>query len=447
MKEYFKIAHLVWPLALGMMNNAIMQFVDRAYLSSYSLAALEAVLPAGMLMWIFAGFFQSIVGYSSVFVGMGVGARDKNAPCDAYRAAGWIALGAALLSVFLVPAGSWVLSCSSIGGEALGFAKEYYTITMGGAFAVYGQMASSAYFTGLGRTRVVFVVNLLGNALNIALDPVFIFVLDMGIAGAAWATLAATAAQMTALGVMAELDIRRERRVSASSNRRALVVKTLRHGVPSGLYSVVSCLGFTVFVFVTGGVGEFELAVSNACFTVNYLLFAPMEGFSLGASTLVAQSLGARDIPSARRLARKTVVLSVLFTLVLSVAAVVFARPVLSVFAAKAGDRAEDFISLGRTLFFVMSAWVVFDSADTVLSGALKGAGDTAFVMGWMLLSTIAWLPLVFIVREFFNAMPALWATQVVYVALVLAGSVVRWRKGAVFKYHVLSRHNTKSAL
>ena len=61
MGEYLKIARLVWPLALGMMNNAIMQFVDRAYLSGYSLSALEAVLPAGMLMWIFAGFFQAVV--------------------------------------------------------------------------------------------------------------------------------------------------------------------------------------------------------------------------------------------------------------------------------------------------------------------------------------------------------------------------------------------------
>ena len=46
MTSYLSILKLVWPLALGMINNAVMQFVDRAYLARDSMAALEAVLPA-----------------------------------------------------------------------------------------------------------------------------------------------------------------------------------------------------------------------------------------------------------------------------------------------------------------------------------------------------------------------------------------------------------------
>ena len=57
MKPYRDILRLVWPLALDMVNNAVMQFVDRIYLAHDSLEALEAALPAGMLMWMFAGFF------------------------------------------------------------------------------------------------------------------------------------------------------------------------------------------------------------------------------------------------------------------------------------------------------------------------------------------------------------------------------------------------------
>lgn len=439
-REYLKITKLVWPLALGMMNNAVMQFVDRAFLSWYSLTALEAVLPAGMLMWVFAGFFQAIVGYSSVFVGMSHGAKDNDGTCSAYRAAGIIALGATLLSLPLIPLGEWILSNSSFVGEALSFAKEYYAIVMGGAFAVYGQMAASAYFTGIGRTRVVFWVNLLGNVLNIVLDLVLIFVFDMGIVGAAWATVISMFVQMLVLWVMAEIDVRIAKKHVNFSSCRALVGKTLRLGVPSGVYSVVSCLAFTFFVFITGGVGEFELAVSNACFTVNYLFFAPMEGFSLGASTLVAQAIGAHDIAAARRFALKTVIIAVVFTIVLSAVAIGFSPLILSVFAAKAGERAGDFISLGRTLFFVMAAWLVFDGADTVLSGALKGAGDTKFVMSWMFISTVLWIPVVFFVRSISNTMPALWAAQIVYVALMFAGSAIRWHRGSALSSHNLSK-------
>ena len=48
MTPYSKILKLVWPLALGMVNNAVMQFVDRAFLAHESMSSLEAALPASI---------------------------------------------------------------------------------------------------------------------------------------------------------------------------------------------------------------------------------------------------------------------------------------------------------------------------------------------------------------------------------------------------------------
>ena len=87
-----------------------------------------------------------------------------------------------------------------------------------------------------------------------------------------------------------------------------------------------------------------------------------------------------------------------------------------------------------------MAAWLVFDGADTVLSGALKGAGDTKFVMSWMFISTVLWIPVVFFVRSISNTMPALWAAQIVYVALMFAGSAIRWHRGSALSSHNLSK-------
>ena len=71
--------------------------------------------------------------------------------------------------------------------------------------------------------------------------------------------------------------------------------------------------------------------------------------------------------------------------------------------------------------------------------GALKGAGDTKFVMGWMLVTSFAlWLPLVFAVRCFRNTMPALWATMVVYVVVICVGSFARWHFGRWRKIRVV---------
>ena len=79
----------------------------------------------------------------------------------------------------------------------------------------------------------------------------------------------------------------------------------------------------------------------------------------------------------------------------------------------------------------LMATWQVFDATDVIISGALKGAGDTHFVMGWMLVCAFAfWLPLVFLVFRFHPTMPALWATMIAFVVVICAGTWIRWRRG-----------------
>lgn len=437
MSAYYSILRLVWPIALGMVNNAVMQFIDRAYLAHDSMAALEAALPAGMLMWIFVGFFQSVIGYSSVLVAQYHGAGDDANGRAAYRAACLLAGVSALICLPFVPLGNWILSLSAPSAEVLAREREYFDILMYGSVFVYAQMSVAAYFTGRGMTGTVFWVNLAGNVLNALLDPVLIFgwfgCPRLGIAGAAYATVISMAMQWVALLAAA-------RRIPSCSGQAALPVcgvalRILRFGVPAGLYSVLNCLSFTIFIFVTAGVGELDLAVSNACFSVNYLLFAPMEGFALGASTLVAQAIGRGDFAAAEADARRTITLGVAFVAVLSIAVLVFARPILSLFVpadvASSQEALGRFYSLGFTLFVLMATWQIFDAADVIVSGALKGAGDTKFVMVWMLVGAFAiWMPLVFLVRRCQNTMPALWITMIVYVVILCVGSVIRWRKG-----------------
>ena len=434
--QYLSILRLVWPLALGMVNNAVMQFVDRAYLAHDSMEALEAALPAGMLMWIFAGFFQAVVGYSSVFVAQYHGAGDGPRCRASMRAAHMIAVVAGVLCLALVPLGDWLLSLSAPSASVLAREKSYFELLMLGSVFIYVLTAESAYFTGRGRTRIVFWVNLAGNAFNIALDPFLIFgwcgCPKLGISGAAIATVASTALQWAVLAVA----MRREwKGVAKAQGARQIAMRMLRFGVPAGCYNVLNILSFTIFVFVTAGVGELDLAVSNACFTVNYLLFAPMEGFALGASTLVAQAMGRGDPAAAALAARRTTILGVGFVALMSLAVLAAAHPVLSLFVSD-GLRCDPaalarFHSLGLTLLLLMAAWQVFDATDVIVSGALRGAGDTKFVMVWMFLGAFAfWLPLVFAVRSVRNTMPALWATMVVFVAVMCAGNLYRWRRG-----------------
>ena len=451
MRPYLDILKLVWPLALGMVNNAVMQFVDRAYLAHASMECLEAVLPATTLAWVVMSFFQSVVGYSGVFVAQYHGAGDAANGRRSYHAGLWIAAAAGLLMLVFAPLGRLVFTWTAATPEIAAMECEYYDIAILGGVFIYGQSAALAFFTGRGETRLVFWVNLIGNLLNIALDPLLIFGLDLtpftscfpflaspcqipalGIAGAALATVVSQALQFVVLAGAARRRGAAEGSESVTDCSSALVRWILRFGIPAGGFEVLGMLSFTAFVFVTSSLDGVSFAVSNTCFTINYLLFAPMIGFALGAQTLVGQARGRGDDAGAALALRRTLHLALAVSLLASCAVLVFSRPILSLFAPADPTVRAAFLDLGFQLLVLMTVWLLFDAADTVYSGALKGAGDTRFVFGWTTLASFGvWLPLVILVFFFHRTMPALWATTVVYVLVLLVGTFFRWRGGA----------------
>ena len=455
--SYASVLKLVWPLALGMANNAAMQFADRVFLAHESAASLEAVLPASMLAAIFICFFQSVVAYAGTFVAQFHGAGNEEGCRRAYWAGVTLALASVAFFVCLVPLGSFVFSACGHAPQVAARECSYYRIVMYGAVAVCGTMAASGYLTGRGRTRLVFWVNVIGNVLNVALDPILIFgwgpVPAMGMAGAAVATVAAQAAQMAILNfvVIREVGRWKGEKVGRWKGEKVgrwegekgsrhlstfppfhLLLAILRYGTPAGVYQVFNLLSFTIFVFASAAAGDAALAVSNAVFTINYFLFAPMEGFAIGAGTLVGQFQGAKDSHNAAVAGNRVLALALAYIVVSSVLVFIFRGPILGLFAADTASLdAAEFMSLGVVLLALSITWQIFDAIDTVLSGALKGAGDTRFVMRWMLFSAFAvWLPLVFLVRRFHPSMPAFWATMVVYVVVICIGTAVRWHRG-----------------
>ncbi len=110
---------------MGMVNNAAMQFVDRAFLAKHSMAAFESVLPACTLSWVFVGFFQSIVAYSGVFVAQYHGARNPRMCAASHRAATIIALASGAFLLCLLPVANWILFRTAPSQELLEMERTY----------------------------------------------------------------------------------------------------------------------------------------------------------------------------------------------------------------------------------------------------------------------------------------------------------------------------------
>ena len=181
---------------------------------------------------------------------------------------------------------------------------------------------------------------------------------------------------------------------------------------------------------MTGLMGELESAVSNTCFTINWLLFAPLLGFSIGAQTLVGQFCGRGDTDGAAKVLGKALRLGLAFQVALFVIVLVFHNPILAFFTPPEAQGDTRFAELGFQLLSVMSLWMLFDAADVIITGGLKGAGDTRFVFLWMLLGSFLWIALAGVVIWLHGSMVQLWMTGIPYILVLLLGSSVRWCRG-----------------
>ena len=436
-REMWRIAA---PLILSMGSYTVMQFCDRVFLSRYSSIAIQAALPAGVLAHTLVCLFQALSGYAGTFTAHYHGAREPGHCVRATAQGLWLGLAAWPLILIQIPLGLWLMRLSGHAPDVLAAEKVYFTILMAGGVMTPLNAAIGGYFMGIGRTQVNLVANTLGCSLNIALNYMMIFgrggFPELGIAGAAYATLISG---FITFFIQLALFLR-DRAVRACRADGAawwrpnlgLLTRIVRFGLPSGFQLLMDIGSFALFIMLTGRLGDVALAASNIAFSINNLAFAPLLGFGLAASTLVGQHQGARNPEAAERAGYTGLKLGLLYMCAIGSTFVLFPRGYFALFRSQdAAFTTEQLLELGRTMLLLMTVWGLLDSVTIILSGALKGAGDTRFVMLYMVLG--GWLVLVpgtvALMRGGFGIL-GLWCWLAVYVCVLALGFLWRWRQG-----------------
>ena len=159
----------------------------------------------------------------------------------------------------------------------------------------------------------------------------------------------------------------------------------LRFGLPSGVQFFIDMVGFTGFILLVGRLGRNELAATNLAFNVNTIAFMPMIGIGITVSVLVGQALGRNDPALARAGVRSAIDMTLLYMGVVAALCVVVPRLFRLPFAAaSAPEQFAAIADLTVVLLRFVAIYTLFDAGNIIFSSAIKGAGDTRFVM-WMI--------------------------------------------------------------
>lgn len=436
---YRELLLLALPLILSTSSWSIQHFVDRMFLSWYSPEAIAASMPAGMLNFATMSIFIGTASYTSIFVAQyfGAGAHGRiSASC--WQGVYIAFIGAVVHAAFIPFAGSFFRFA---GHDPLVMEQEiwYYQILCMGALPAIASSALAGFFTGLGRTWPVMWVNVIATAINLIFDYLLIFgkwgFPEMGIRGAAVATVISGCVNCAAYLLILSLPSFRKAYGSLRGWRfdRELFSRLIRFGFPNGVQFFVDVAGFTAFVFLVGRLGTRELAASNIAFNINTLAFMPMIGFGIAVSVLVGQYLGAEKPAIAERSVFSGFHLT--FIYMATIAALYFFTPWLFIRPFASGSTSPEFSAIaGITVLLLrfVALYSLFDTMNIIFASALKGAGDTRFVM--YILTTVSALVLVlpaYLAIEVFGMkLYAAWIIATAYVIVLGCAFLFRFLGG-----------------
>ncbi len=429
---------IVLPLVLAMGANAVNQFVDRIFLAQFSDEAIQASLPGGILSWLFLCLMVATAGYSGTFVAQYAGAGSRRAAASAFGQGVWLAILSIPLVLLSIPLGHLILDFCGHSQHVLEAEKKYFDILQYGGFFCILSGVIGGYFSGIGRTRTVAAAMVLGNLSNVVLDWMAVFghwgCPALGIVGAGWATAVAAAISTLTMAAISLFDpyLRGLRYLVALRPRPRLIVDIVRYGVPSGLHQFLDAATFSVFVMATGRLGAIDLAVSNVVFSINHLSFAPLLGLSQGATVLAGRCQGAGNAAGTVRSVWHCLFLAAIYIGMFAALVLGFHDELMDVFRSESSSfDPVEFRSLGRTLMYILLSWAAWDAISMVVGGALKGAGDTKFVMlALFAVSMLLWMPAVFLVMRFSPSITTLWLTMPAYCFICAVVCSVRFIHG-----------------
>jgi len=436
---YRDVLRVAFPLALSTSSWALLHFVDRMFLSRLPNDAVGAAMAGSITNFCLVSLFMGTAIYINTFIAQYIGARQPHQVGHILWQGIYFSIFSGILLLGAIPLARSIFAFIGHDPEVMEMETQYFRILCYGSGAAVLGSTFSCFFIGRGKTLVVMCVNLTAAFTNIMLDYAWIFgnwgFPRLGIRGAGYATVAATVLRLVLYTtvVLRPTYRRNYATVRGWKPNPRLFRRLMRFGLPNGVQFMLEILGFSLFIILVGKLSSEALAASAIAFSINSLAFTPMLGFAFSVSTLVGQYLGANRPDIAARSANSAFRMSCMyvgmFCLVYLVAPGVFVQ----FFGSRRNP--EEFESIRQTVALLLrfvAVYSIFDMLNIIYAHAIKGAGDTRFVM-WVS-AGLSWpiliIPTYVICVVFKGSIYVAWGFMTLYVIVLGITFYLRFRGG-----------------
>ncbi len=378
------IARVAGPIAMSNLLIAGYQVVNGLWVGRLGSQAIAAVAASGPMFNVLVALGSGLATAGSVLIAQYEGARrgtgvDHIAAQTLLMVAGVAACFALLGLVSARP----LLGTIGVEPGLQSLTAHYLSIAYLGMVPFFGFMAIQGMLQAVGEVRFAFRVMLASVIINAVLDPLFIYVLRWGVAGAAVATVTA---QVLALGLAlhrvlsgrSALHLRaRHFRPDLEHMRRALGI-----GLPASIEQATRTFGSLVLMSLAAQFGTQALAAFGMGTRLLGLFFSPIMGLSIATAAVVGQNIGANRMDRAEAAGRLSAWLG--FGLLTALGLLLLPLAPLIMRAMSPGD--AEVVRLATRFAYVFAPFLGLMAVPQALLGVFRGAGNTRQSMGISLL-------------------------------------------------------------
>ncbi len=387
------------PIMIGMLINALYNLVDAYFvggLGESPMGAISVVFPLGqVVVGLGLMFGNGAASYLSRLLGQGDRDTANKAASTALYSS--IAIGAIIIvfaAIFLQPILTLLGATDTIMPYALIYGRIYIISCVFNVFNV----TMNNIVASEGAAKTTMCALLLGAILNIGLDPVFIYVLDMGVAGAAIAT---AISQFVSTLVYLIYVLRKKSAFTFSIQEfkpsKQIYVEILKIGIPTLTFQLLTSLSIALINRASNGYGDATIAGMGAVTRVTSMGTLVVFGFLKGFQPIAGFSYGAKKFDRLRKAIKTSILWSSIFCVIVGLLMALFSTQIISQFA----NGNSEMISVGQKSllanglsFFLFGFYTVYSSLFLAL-----GKGTKGFILG-ACRQGICFVPVIFLLPK-----------------------------------------------
>ena len=365
------------PMVVAQLVSMLYNIVDRIFvgripeIGAVALGGVGIYLPINIIFMAVSLLFGG-GGAPQAAIALGAGDRKK---AERYLGCCFLPLlvSGVLFSLCLFFFGEQILPLFGATGTNLPYALPYVRIICLGIPCSMLITGMNIFINTQGKTMVGMISVIIGAVINIVLDAVFILGLNMGVAGAAWATILSQ-------GISALLTLfvlTREKacyRIIWSKVRLdpGMTKKIFFLGLPAAIQMAVTSFSNVFVQAYINRFGSAAMAGWSSYGKIDKFCVLPIQSLSLGVTTFVGQNLGARKIDRVRQSTKVGTLLCFAVAILITIPVLIFARPLVSMF-----NRTPEVLDYGTLFIRLEMPFYLALCVNQVHAGTLRGIGNT----------------------------------------------------------------------